>query len=218
VTTDPAVEPVGQPMIGAFPEGGALIRLAYRELNITANGTKEQIKAIGDPRLLPRPWDPATCRNTELREQVWAWLEDVVTWLNREYVWDVAGVIPSCWPQHPHLAHEIAVLADQRRAAGTALTSDALEEWHRYALPAFLDRMRTRVKDHCEEGHQGWPARSRYAPAHQRHRPPRTHRHLQPRRADHHPTPGRRVARAAASGSREPGHGRGHLGSLVSEV
>jgi hypothetical protein len=163
VTTDPATEPVGQPMIRAFPEGGSLVRLAYRELHIAANGTKEQIKAIGDPRLLPRPWDPATCCKTELREEVWAWLEDVVTWLNLEYVWDVAGVIPGCWPQHPHLAHEIAVLADQRRAAGAALTSDALEEWHRYALPAFLDRMRTRIKDHCEEGHQSWPARSRYA-------------------------------------------------------
>jgi hypothetical protein len=163
VTTEPAAEPARQPMIRSFPEGGALIRLAYRELHIAANGSKEQIKAIGDPRLLPRPWDPPTCRKTELREQVWAWLENVVTWLNLEYVWDVGAVIPGCWPQHPHLVHEIAVLADQRRRAGTALTSDALEEWHRYALPSFIDRMRTRIKDHCEEGHQRWPARSRYA-------------------------------------------------------
>ena len=163
MTTDPATEPAEQPMICAFPEGGALIRLAYRELNIAANGTKEQKNAIGNPHLLPRPWDPPTCRKTELREQVWAWLEDVVTWLNREYVWDVSAVIPGCWPQHPHLVHEIAVLADQRRRAGAALTSDKLEEWHRYALPGFLDRMRARIKDHCEEGHQRWPASSRYA-------------------------------------------------------
>ncbi len=86
-----------------------------------------------------------------------------MTWLNREYVWDVGAVIPGCWPQHPHLVHEVAVLADQRRRAGNTLTSDALEEWHRYALPAFIERMRTRIKDHCEEGHQSWPARSRYA-------------------------------------------------------
>ena len=163
MTTDPAAEPAEQPMIRAFPKGGALIRLAYRELQIAANGTKEQKNAIGDPRLLPRPWDPATCRKTELRVQVWAWLEDVVTWLNREYVWDVGSVIPGCWPQHPHLVHEIAVLADQRRRAGTALTSDMLEEWHRYALPSFIERMRARIKDHCEEGHQRWPASSRYA-------------------------------------------------------
>ena len=163
MTTDPATEPAEQPMIRAFPEGGALIRLAYRELHIAAHGTKEQKNAIGDPRLLPRPWDPPTCRNTELREQVWDWLEDVVTWLNREYVWDIGAAIPCCWPQHPHLVHEIAVLADQRRRAGIALTSDMLEEWNRYALPGFVDRMRARIKDHCEEGHQRWPASSRYA-------------------------------------------------------
>jgi hypothetical protein len=29
-----------------------------------------------------------------------------VTWLNHEYVWDVADVIPPCWPQHSHLVHE----------------------------------------------------------------------------------------------------------------
>jgi len=163
MSTDPATEPVAQPMVRAFPEGGALIRLAYRELNIAANGTKEQKTALGNTHLLPRPWDPPSCANTQLREQLWAWLEDVVTWLNHEYVWDVSAVIPSCWPQHPHLVHEIAVLADQRRKAGTALTSDQLEEWHRYALPGFVDRMRTRIKDHCEEGHQRWPASSRYA-------------------------------------------------------
>jgi hypothetical protein len=47
--------------------------------------------------------------------------------------------IPACWPQHPHLVHEIVVLADQRRRAGHALTSDASKEWHRYSLPAFID-------------------------------------------------------------------------------
>ena len=55
------------------------------------------------------------------------------------------------------------MLADQRRRAGTALTSYPFEEWHRYGLPGFIDRMRARIKDHCEEGHQRWPASSRYA-------------------------------------------------------
>jgi hypothetical protein len=63
--------------------------------------------------------------------EVWSWLEAVVTWLNHEYVWDVADVIPPCWPQHPHLVDEIAVLADQRRRAGQAHTSDPLEDWQR---------------------------------------------------------------------------------------
>ena len=38
-----------------------------------------------------------------------------------------------------------------------SLTSDALEGWDRHCLPAFVDRMRGRIKDHCEEGHRGWP-------------------------------------------------------------
>ena len=67
-----------------------------------------------------------------------SWLDDVVIWLNHEYVWDVVAMIPACWPKHPHLVHEIAVLADLRRRAGHALTGDALEEWHRYALPLSL--------------------------------------------------------------------------------
>jgi hypothetical protein len=69
-------------------------------------------------------------------------------------------MIPVCWPQHPHLVHEIAVLADQRRRAGHALTSDALEEWHRYNLPAFTERMKSRLRNHCEDGHQPWPAKA----------------------------------------------------------
>ncbi len=155
-----AVHP--QEMTWPFPTGGNLIKLAYRELNIAAHGDQDHVRALGDISQLPRPWDPPTCTQPELREQVWAWLEDVVSWLNHEYTWDINGTIPACWPRHPHLVHEVAVLADQRRRAGLALNSDALEEWHRYALPAFTDRMRSRTKDHCEEGHQGWPGKSRY--------------------------------------------------------
>jgi hypothetical protein len=136
--------------------------LAYRELERAANGSPEQIRALGDARLLPRPWEPATCRTPQLRQQLWCWLEEVVEWLIAEYTWEVAYTIPACWPQHPHLVHEIAVLADQRRRAGYALTSDALEEWHRHNLPAFTERMKSRLRNHCEDGHQTWPAKGRY--------------------------------------------------------
>jgi len=159
----PESDPAPVPMVAAFPDPGGGLSQAYRELSIAVNGTKEQVKALGDLRLLPRPWDPATLIQPALRRELWDWLEDVVTWLNAEYVWDVIGVVPACWPSHPHLVHEIAVLADQRRRAGLAFASDALEEWHRYALPAFTERMRGRVKNHCEEGHQQWPAKGRYA-------------------------------------------------------
>jgi hypothetical protein len=56
--------------------------------------------------------------------------------------------------------HEIAVLADQRRRAGHAFTSDALEEWDRYSLPA--ERMKSRLRNNCEDGHQAWPAKGRH--------------------------------------------------------
>jgi len=86
----------------------------------------------------------------------------VVVWHNHEYVWDPRTAIPSCWPQHPHLVHEIAVLADQRRRAGHALSSDLLEDWHRYSLPAFADRLQARLREHCLDSHGTWPAQGRY--------------------------------------------------------
>lgn len=83
-------------------------------------------------------------------------------WINTEHVWDPTYLIPPCWPKHPHLVHEIAILADQRYKAGSAISSDALEEWHRYALPAFFDRRKTRLRTACDSRHHDWPAR----PAH----------------------------------------------------
>jgi hypothetical protein len=37
-----------------------------------------------------------------------------------------------------------------------------LEEWHRYSLPAFTERMKSRLGSHCEDGHQPWPAKGRH--------------------------------------------------------
>jgi hypothetical protein len=150
-------------LVKPFPGVGRLMRVAYRELDIAATGTAEQAQILGDPRLLPRPWDPATCLSAALRTEVWDWLDAVVTWLNHEYTWDVNGTIPSCWPHHPHLVREIAVLADQRRTAELALTSDLLEDWHRYSLPSFTHRLHARLRTHCEDGHQPWPAKGRHA-------------------------------------------------------
>lgn len=159
---DPEIAISLAPMVRPFPRPGKRIHVAYRELHLAVNGTPEQKLAIGPASQLPRPWEPSTCANPELRSQLWAWLEEVVLWLNHEHTWDVASTIPTCWPQHPHLVRELAVLTDQRRRAVLALNSDPLEDWHRYTLPTFTDRMRTRIKDHCEEGHQAWPGRGRH--------------------------------------------------------
>ena len=146
------------------PPDGPELSAAYKELYLAAHGDDATKKAIGDPALLPRPWDPPTCRKRQLRRELWEWLDAVVIWFNTEYVWDpTAGMIPPCWPQHPHLVHEIAILADQRRRAGIDTSSNSLEEWHRYAVPAFLERLRQRTRSHCDEHHQAWPARTRHA-------------------------------------------------------
>lgn len=165
MSQSPRPRPADPPreLVARFPLPGRRVEQAYRELDIALYGSDEEKKALGSPRTLARPWDPPTCVDPDLRADLWRWLDHVVAWLNHEYVWDVAATIPSCWPRHPHLVHEIAVIADLRRRAGHALTGDALEEWHRYALPAFTERMRHRMKAHCEDkDHQPWPAQGRH--------------------------------------------------------
>jgi hypothetical protein len=88
-----------------------------------------------------------------------------------EYVWDVGAMIPVCWPQHPHLVYEIAVLADQRRRAGHALTSDALEEC-RYNLPAFTERIKSRLRNDCEGRPPAATGERPLHPAYGRDQPP----------------------------------------------
>lgn len=114
---------------------------------------------------LPRPWDPASCTARSLRQQLWEWLDQFVRWVNEECLWDPGDFIPPCWPQHPHLVHEIAVLAEQRRQAGRTSTAAALEHWQTHTLPAFLSRCHARLRRHCETGHEPTPgasAHSRY--------------------------------------------------------
>lgn len=144
-----------------MPKTTSLIR-AFDNLSLAAEGSDAQKRALGNPAALPRPWDPATITDPQLRYEAWLWLEDVVAWFNHEYVWNLgAGYIPPCWPRHPHLVHEIAVLADLRRQAGMALTSQPLEEWHRYAVPNFLERVKQRLHDCCDTEHADWPGRTK---------------------------------------------------------
>jgi len=149
-------------MVRPFPQPGPLVEAAYQELEAAAAETPQQPYPDAGFDDLPRPWDPASCSDGQLRAELWEWLDAVVAWHNHEHVWDAHSAIPTCWPQHPHLVHEIAVLADQRLHAGRALTSNLLEDWHRYALPAFTERLSTDSREHCTEQHQPWPARGRY--------------------------------------------------------
>jgi len=95
--------PVPVELTLAFPTPGPLLGSAYLDLYLADEGSDNQKATIGDPNLLPQPWDPPTCRNPQLRAELWTWLEAVVVWFNHEYTWDPAAMIPTCWPQHPHL-------------------------------------------------------------------------------------------------------------------
>lgn len=112
---------------------------------------------------LPRPWEPASCTAPPLRRQLWEWLDQFVRWVNEECLWDPGELIPACWPQHPHLVHEIAVLAEQRRQAGRTTTATALEQWQSHTLPAFLTRSQARLRRHCDTDHQPTPGASAHA-------------------------------------------------------
>lgn len=149
-------------LVASFPEVGEQMMSAYDDLFRAQTAKRpSQVLDLGPLDLLPRPWDLATITDPGLRAEVWRWLDAVVGWLNREYVWETGDLIPPCWPSHPHLIHELGVVADQRRRAGMALTSDALEEWHRYCLPSFVDRMKARCRGFCEDGHSSPPGGAR---------------------------------------------------------
>ena len=119
----------------AVPAAAAAGPSAYAKLEVVLSGDQERIAALGPlersnvPGTRPaavEPCDAPSCGD---------WLDDVAAWVNHEYGWGVERLIPPCWPRHPHIAHELAVLADQRYTAGQAFHGGALEEWHRYSLP-----------------------------------------------------------------------------------
>ena len=144
-----------------FPQPGRLVEGAYRRLEEAENGTPDQKRAVQLSGSLERPWDPPSCAPA-LRGHVWQWLDEVAAWVNHEYTWGVERLIPPCWPAHPHIAHELAVLADLRRTAGRDTTSALLDYWHRDVLPMFFERMHLRLAGSCAVTHQDWTAAARY--------------------------------------------------------
>ena len=65
-------------------------------------------------------------------------------------------------PRRLGFVNELAVLADRRRAADREPNSDALEAWHRTCLTGFIQRMRDRLEEQCNDGHhKDWPGKPR---------------------------------------------------------
>ena len=126
---------------------------AYDDLYLATSGDEKTKRRIGNPANLPRPWDPPTCRSLNYAASYGSGSNKSSTGSTPSTSGTSPGgaMIPPCWPQHPHLVHEIAVVADQRRRASIDTSSNSLEEWHRYTIPAFTERLKFRTRTLCEE-------------------------------------------------------------------
>ena len=157
----PAAHP--KPMIVPVPQPGQLGPAGLPRAPHRGQRHREEQKALGNHALLPRPWEPATCLDPELRHELWEWLEEVVIWLNHEYTWDVSGLIPHLLARAPapgprdrgarRPAPPRRAGHDQRRARGVAPLLPARRS---------LDRMRNRLRAHCDDEHARWPGRPRH--------------------------------------------------------
>lgn len=141
------------PLLQPFPEPPQRIASSLSQLHHAST------TALDDDRMVevgqwPRPWDPASCQG-QTRRELWQWLDQVAIWVNTQHLWGVDHPgIPPCWPRHPHLVHDLAVLAAVRYLTQYALSPMPLESWHREVLPAFLGRVAQRLGGACLSGHQ----------------------------------------------------------------
>lgn len=154
--------PLVGPMVEPFPEPSERIRATMEALQAAAAAPPMDESALRRLAGMPRPWDPASCHG-RTRSDIWDWLDQVALWINTQHLWSVNRPgIPECWPAHPHLVHDLAALACSRYYTCFAVTPSMLEDWHRYALPAFLERLRDRLGDACQPGrHQPRPRHER---------------------------------------------------------
>lgn len=151
-------------IVSTFPAPPLVIQQVLNTLATLRGGDKAAIEVLGDTTNLCRPWIVSSVP-VEFRQPLWRWCDEVAGWLNRGYAWRPVNLIPACWPRHPHLAHELPVLACLRAVAQDDTSPGLLEDWHRQALPMFFERLAVRLGEStCRTGpHQDWPAASRYA-------------------------------------------------------
>lgn len=147
-----------------FPSPSPVVVANLDELRLAAALPPESEQELRRLSTLPRPWDPTTCAD-ELRCLIYVWLDEVVAWINEEHTWRTDHLIPMCWQEHPHIVHELATITCLRWEAAYAVTPNVLEDWHRYALPTFLDRISQRIgTTGCPPGrHQAHPGDARNA-------------------------------------------------------
>ena len=142
-----------------------LIDKAYWDLDLSEDGTDDaRRRGSATPIACPKPWDIATCTEPDLRRDVWEWYDRL-----RHLVQPRVRLGPG-------RRHDPALLAaapaprprDRRHRRPTPATS----RWPQQQRPRGVAPLRRprlpgaapeRVKQHCDEDHQPWPARTRFA-------------------------------------------------------
>jgi hypothetical protein len=165
-------DPEWAPLVQPFPRPGPLVQDRLEKLLRAAVGIP--VEQAENMLTLERPWDPGACTGA-LRRELWHWLDHVAFWINTQHLWNAVGPgVPECWTFHPHVVHDLAVIACARYIAARSSTPTAMDEWHRYTLPLFLDRLDRRLGEGCPPGrHAPRPRADRdlrwEADAHQHH-------------------------------------------------
>lgn len=136
-----------------------------RAFDLVKDLVAEGAEAKAEMAVADRPWVPAHCADQVLRRAVWGWCDEVAGWLNEQYVWLPDQYVPACWPLHPHIAHELPVLAFTLWAAQHADTIEPLTTWQEQTFPRFCERMTARLgAGHCRDGrHDTCPGKPRQA-------------------------------------------------------
>lgn len=138
------------PMVEPFPYPGPALQAAMDRLQFESTSPPENESDVRALTELPRPWDPGTCP-APLRHELWPWLDKVAAWINEQHLWNMAhNGIPECWPDHPHLVHDLAAVACSRYYTRFSPSPAELNAWHTYCLPEFLNRLHHRLGDGCQ--------------------------------------------------------------------
>jgi hypothetical protein len=131
-------------MAAPYPAPSPLVVAALDQLRIAAESPPDSDIELRQVAMLPRPWDPASCP-PELRDLIYVWLDAVAGWINEDLTWRDRPRASDLLARPPHIIHELAIVACLRWEADHAVTAAVLEDWHRFSLPMFLDRLALRI-------------------------------------------------------------------------
>lgn len=133
--------------------------MAYRELDLATSRQQDHLLPLRDLAM-------CRCRGTSTRarspscEEVWAWLEAIVAWLNPS----TSGMSPmSSRPVAATSPFGVRDRCSRRSSATAPVKRSPVRRWRSGTDTAchLTERMRTRLRNHYQEDHQSWPAKAR---------------------------------------------------------